>query len=272
MAAWRHYSTWTEKTYESYRSYVARMAPTKRGEKDDCADLSLDLMIDFASSNGLPLNFWDASGTLYASKALCPFDSDKKPRTTETYRITDQFKLIVKKYIQTKSLYLYNTDKNDSAPEPGDLMIRYTTKMTIFGERTDLHHTALVFAAYPAWRPHPKENAEDVPSFPGGKAAMDQTSVNEYFRGTVYTDGSKWDGTTKYRVADGDIHFDYLNSRGDDKRNAELIYFANYDQLSKEGFEFRIYAPAVLWGWDDWDGVGYPPLLDTRKAAATLIR
>ena len=116
MAAWRHYSTWTEKTYESYRSYVGRMAPSKRGEKDDCADLSLDLMIDFASSNGLPLNFWDASGTVYASMALCPFDSDNKPRVTETYRIPDQFKLIVKKYIQTKSLYLYNTEKTIRLP------------------------------------------------------------------------------------------------------------------------------------------------------------
>ena len=83
---------------------------------------------------------------------------------------------------------------------------------------------------------------------------MQQFYTTEYFRGTVNDDG-----VTTYRRPDKDIHFDYLNSRGEDKRNAEVIYYANAAQLADDGFEFRKYAPKVLDNWLDWDGEGRPP-------------
>ncbi len=250
MAAWAHHSQWTDdRYYLAYRKYVRSTAPGLMGRKEDCADLSIMLMIDFAAQSGLPLSFYDVDDWLYASKAATPYGPFRKLGTP--WATKADYTRIVQQNIQTKSLHERNTKINVAGPQEGDLMMRYTT--TVLGI-TDKHHTALVFAVYPPGKAHPRENDAKLPSFPGDDAALKQFNVTEYFRGTVDDDGK-----TAYRRADKDIHFDYLNSRGEDKRNAELIYFANAAQLKDIGFEFRQYSSDVLDNWPDWDGTGFPP-------------
>ena len=73
---------------------------------------------------------------------------------------------------------------------------------------------------------------------------MKESTVTQYFRGDTVNgeEGTR----TASRLPGKDWHFDYLNSRGDAKRNAELIYFANAKDFLKYGFEFRIYSDEVL--------------------------
>jgi hypothetical protein len=232
----------------AYRKFAQTSAPSLKGRKEDCADLSIMVLINFAQSNALPLSFYDVDDWLYASKANSPIGPFRKfglPWFTK-----ENYTRIVQQNIQTKSLYQRNTVINVAGPQIGDLMMRYTTFLGI----TRKHHTALVFAVYPPGKPHPRENDKSLPSFPGDDAAMAQFNVIEYFKGTVDSDGK-----TAHRRPDKDIHFDYLNSRGDDKRNSELIYYVNAAQLRDDGFEFRQYSPDVLDNWSDWDGAGLPP-------------
>lgn len=249
MAAWAHHAQWSDSLYYlAYRKYAQSTAPGFMGRSEDCADLSIMLLIDFAAQSGLPLSFYDVDDWLYASKAKTPIGPFRK--LGAPWSAKSDYTRIVQKNIQTKSLYQRNTTINVAGPQPGDLLMRYTTFMGV----TDKHHTALVFAVYPPGTSHPRDKDNSLPSFPGDDVALKQFKVTEYFRGTV--DG---DGKTAYRQPDKDIHFDYLNSRGDDKRNAELIYFANAAQLQDQGFEFRQYSSDILDNWADWSGDGMPP-------------
>jgi hypothetical protein len=253
MTAWRHYNKWTDGFYKKYRADVSTKAPKLEKRKEDCADLSIKLLIEFAARNGLPVTFKDADGFLYVSKATAPLGPNKMWRPSQQWFSADMYTSVVQSYIQTKALWLYNTLENSSGPEPGDLMMKYSTNPII--HTTHDHHTALVFTVYPPLTPHPNANLP-IPSFPGREKASSQYNVTQYFMGTVDKDN---DWITAYRTPDTSIHFDYLNSRGSAKRNAELIYYANYAQLRAEGFEFRRYAPLVLDNWADWNGEGWPP-------------
>jgi hypothetical protein len=63
VAAWKHYAYWTEHVYDAkYRKYVMHHAARYEGDTNDCADLSLILLIEFAAANGLPLTFSDNAG------------------------------------------------------------------------------------------------------------------------------------------------------------------------------------------------------------------
>jgi hypothetical protein len=69
MAAWKHYKFWTDHLYDAlYRKYVMDNAAKYEGYTEDCADLSLFLLIDFAAENGLPLTFYDNAGVRYISR------------------------------------------------------------------------------------------------------------------------------------------------------------------------------------------------------------
>jgi hypothetical protein len=140
-----------------------------------------------------------------------------------------------------------NTEVNSNGPDPGDLMMRY-------GGIRRRHHTALVLSVYAPLAVHPQWRNPGVPDFPGSDAAEKQAHVTRYFMGT-----KNGDGATAYRGPDMWWHFDYLNSRSDAKRNAELIYFANENQFRADDFEFRMYSESVIDNWDDWNGIGVPP-------------
>ena len=135
---------------------------------------------------------------------------------------------------------------------PGDLLIIFGVQpMTPWEVR---HHTAIVFRVYNIGELHPRWDDKSVPDFPGPDKAKSDGTGTEYFKGTVGDSGA-----TAFRFVDGDTHFDYLNHRGSDKPNAELIYYASKRQALAEGFQFRVYSPQALDNWSDWDGKGVPP-------------
>lgn len=273
MPAWKHTSLWTPAVYQKYRKYVEKTVPNAskgvfEGAHEDCADLSIRLLIDFAQLSGLPVTFRDVSGWRYISKAEraygppgAPFSTDHPQAAIHNFKsgdrvadgtmvpwfTKDDFAKMVMENIQTKSLWFLNTEENPSGPDPGDLMMRY-------GGIHRYHHTALVLSVYAPYATHPLWRNPGIPDFPGADVAEKQKNVTRYFMGTKGDDGR-----TAYRTPDMWWHFDYLNSRGDAKRNAELIYFANENQLANDDdFEFRIYSESVTDNWDDWDGRGVP--------------
>jgi hypothetical protein len=258
MGAWTHKNAWNAGFYTRYRQYVAQNAPSYKGTKHvDCADLSITLLIDFAAKNFLPVTFRDADGSLLCSKAQGTWRCSQSFPTKAELRgplfvHPAVFLGVVRKQIQVKSLWYWNTVENPSNFGPGDLMMRYSS----FAGVTTQDHAALVFAVYRPGTPHPRASDKTLKNFPGRDNAMQDFGGTEYFMGTPDVDN---DWATSYKQPDIYWHFDYLNSRGDKKRNAELIYFANKNFFEADGFEFRQYAPRVLDNWDDWDGNGPPP-------------
>lgn len=204
---------------------VSQLRCSKRANKErsdkDCADLSMELLIDFAKEHGLPVTFLDASGFIFCSKASFAFGPWRNARAYALWYSKETFTKWVQEFIQTKSLYKYNTEKNASGPEAGDLMMRYTT-VPILGI-TDDHHTALVFAVYPPGAYNARFDGDDIQDFPGDFKAMRDFKTTRYFRGTtvrVQRDiaSSDFDDVAGNHGPDNDVYFDYLNSRG--KKNA----------------------------------------------------
>jgi hypothetical protein len=200
------------------------------------------LLIEFAAQEGLPVALKDNDGNVYRSRTeytsyaiggvaggvMGVLGIGYAARNTVSWKNADEFYQAVKQRIGAEALYGPNTVVNYGPPAPGDLMLRKT-------------HCALVYRVYPPGERHPLAGDTKIPSFPGAATAKQQSHVTEYFKGTV---GS--DGVTLSRDPDQDYHYDYLNSRADAKRNAELIYFANAAQIHSDNFVFCKYAAAVL--------------------------
>jgi hypothetical protein len=265
MAAWEHSNKmgWTDESYMAYRAYVVHQAESYQGRPEDCADLSMLLLIEFAADQGLAVTFIDNEDQLYISKAegvfvdsiayqhrhrLSPPPGTQVPELQAKVVSRDlrwntryEFTTVVKRRIGAKSLWRRNTIVNPHGPQAGDLLLSES-------------HAGLVFAAYPPGVDHAKLFDRGITDFPGSDAAKEQVNKTAYFKGTVNIYGR-----TAYRSADGDTHFDYLNSRSNKKRNAELIYFANARQAQDDGFQFCMYGKQVLDNWFDWDGQGIPP-------------
>jgi hypothetical protein len=259
MAAWKHSNStgWNSKAYQAYRDYVMTNAASYKGAHEDCADLSVRLLIRFAAKEGLAVSFGDNAGRRYISKAegevLPPLEFGLDPRPNlraikaavtgrETWNTPQEFTEVVEQRIGAEALWKRNTARNWGGPQAGDLMLTED-------------HAALVFGVYAPGQWHPKWRDVTIPDFPGDEAAKAQVHQLEYYKGTV----SAETGVTSYRRPDDDYHFDYLNSRSKHKRNAELIYFANKRQAVEDGFVFCSYGSTVLDNWFDWDGDGSPP-------------
>jgi len=262
MAAWKHSQTgWDDKAYSGYRKHAMSVAPSFRGRQEDCADLSMLLLINFAVSNGLPLTFEDNAGRRYISKAegtLLRWGGGPYLLSDPTWSTSEDFRRIVRQRIGVAALWERNTVVNPHGPEPGDLMIIYRLGFTsgagILGSMKLRHHTSLVYRVYKVAELHAKWNDKSIPNFPGSETAETQMNVTEYFKGTVNEDGA-----TAFRTLDMDPHLDYLNHRGEAKPSAELIYYANARQVRDDGFQFRMYSKVVLDNWVDWNGQGTPP-------------
>lgn len=272
MPAWKSTNRWSESMYQQYRASTTTIAKGLGGTKGvDCADLTITPLVQFAAAHFLPVTFLNMEGVLLCSNADQPWDINGEKINRPWFSDTT-FLDVVRDLINVKSLYKHNTiDRGDSPIKPGDLGMRYES---IFG-KTILDHAFLVFEVYPPTVPHRYEKTKTIPDFPGSDAAEKQQNVTEYFMGTRKVEWSLGEkipdsafGPTDYRHSDLSTHFDYLNSRGDNKRNAELIYYANAQQFTKNGFEFLMYAPRVLDNWDDWAnpkarpprGLGFPSL------------
>jgi len=241
MPAWIQTASWTTAHYQDYRDFVKKDASSYRWRTEDCADLSMIALIDFAAARGLPLTFTDMHRGIYPSighEALFNNDFRFSPRFYH-WHTKDAFTEAVTDGVGVGSLWKYNTVVNKDGPMPGDLMMKFTT-----GRRA-YHHASLVFGVYPPGQSHTKQNDRSVLNYPGDDDAEDQYWTTEYFKGTLGSDEK-----TASRLPDKDTHIDYLNHRGHKKPLAELIYFANARQFQDEGFEFRMYSPWVLAGDD----------------------
>jgi hypothetical protein len=236
MPAWTHTATWDDAAKKAFRKEVWLFASSKVGTKGlDCADLSMSMLIDFASRKGLPVTFRDNDDVAYSS-----IKSEQDPSATFTntkWSNKEEYVKVVTRRVGTKALDAKNLDPADKTPiEEGDLMIAFDGH---------LHHTALVFRAYAAGAAHPQEKDLGIPNFPGDAIAISQKDQWFYYRGTILEETD--DRVTKIsRTPDNDPHVDYLNYRSRKKGMAELILFGNATQLRKDGFKFRFYSDDVF--------------------------
>jgi hypothetical protein len=262
MAAWDHRYGWTADVYYRYRKYVMAKARSYEKSDRDCADLSVTLMIEFAAKHSLCVTFQDAADGVYISKAKGLIRRTPKGAELDddvTWNTKDEFLNAVLKRTSAWDLFHFNSRTNEYGPTPGDLMLR--AKKGWFGPISyPDSHAALVFGTYRPGQAADSEYKDDpatYPNFPGGDVAMKQLNQTRYFRGDVDANGV----TLSREVTppfDKDIHFNFLNSRGDAKRNAELIYFANARQLLGDGFSFCEYSYFVTDNWPDFKGDGVP--------------
>src|SRR4029078_8053937 len=221
MAASQHYQYWSSKVYEiGYREFVKANAEKLEGDTRDCADLSLSLLIEFAAIHGLPVTFYDNAGMRYISKG--GRQSPSGGLLGKTWKDKESYMKGVLSRIGAKSLFNQNMEPNPRGPEPGDLMIKED-------------HAALVFRVLPTVTPHPYATKYGVPGgiplFPGPAKAALELNQTRYFR-DVPVASYPWP------------HFDYLTHRGDGKpkkQKAELIFFADVQDMLREGFQFRRY-------------------------------
>src|SRR4051794_7385047 len=119
MAAWMHsdINGWNGDRYAEYRSFVAAKAPDLRGRKEDCADLSMMLLIQFAADKMLTVSFEDSRGTLYISKAEGAIKGygTRYGATLDTdlgLRTPDEFTTMVQRKIDVAALWERNTLQN----------------------------------------------------------------------------------------------------------------------------------------------------------------
>ncbi|MBK8258516.1 MAG: hypothetical protein IPK82_38385 [Polyangiaceae bacterium] len=242
MAAWRHTAYWKSSDYfTQYRRYVQERARDYMGRTEDCADISVLLIINFAAEKGLPVTFTDGDGVLYCSKA----EQQHPSRVLRTLEWGDgdqaAYAQAIQRRISSSNLIARNLEANDIGPQPGDLMIKSD-------------HTALVFSWFPvpaasSWS-HPKDAdfvAGKIPLFPGQEIARKQLDQLEYFR------------QAPSDVPDSMGYIDYLNHRGEGKQRAELIYRAPVSEMQRQGLKFMKYNADVLRDWENWDGKGAPP-------------
>jgi hypothetical protein len=236
MAAWLHSRRWSPTVYGEYRKYVRSRAPLLKGRTEDCADLSVFLLVEYAAAKGLPLTFLDNANVCYASKA--PRQTPGDLLFSKSWNTKDDFFRAVKARVGASSLLLKDTVQNPKGPEPGDLMLKSD-------------HAALVFAVYLPGQRHPRSTETAIPLYPGRVQAARQTNILEYFRNE---EGNMIGPPPMVS------HFDYLNHRGEGgKQQAELMLYARVDDPDFVDFRFRMFNPVVLENWDDWSGEGKPP-------------
>jgi len=271
MAAWDHRYGWNADVYYRYRKYVMFKAKDYEKSDRDCADLSITLLINFAADMHLCLTFTDATGGRYISKAkglIRPANRGGWALDDDiTWSSKEEFVKAVLGRTSAWDLAHHNSRINQYGPTPGDLMLR--ARKGWFGPFAyPASHAALVFGTYaPGQLAQPEyQDVKGYPNFPGGDAAMKEFNQTRYFRGDVDAKGVTMSREPKPPF-DKDVHFSFLNSRGQAKRNAELIYFANARQVRDEGFDFYEYSLLVTDNWPDFNGDGVPPFHTHRYRA-----
>lgn len=261
MAAWNHTSSWTDTYYDAYRKYVNASASAMKGREEDCADLSILLIVEFAAREGLPLTFIDNQGIYYSSRdegqsvdkgmhltydridiptggvtvnsrgdfawQTAPLEIPKGfiySSFNYTWRTKDEYYTAVKNRINAGVLFEKNTEVNPFGPQAGDLLLSDS-------------HAGLVIDSFPVGVAHPKAADTSIQSWVDQATALKEVNVLEYFRdnhGVINEDN-------KLKA-----HFDYLNHRGKKKPKAELIYFRRAEDALADGFQFRRYNAMVL--------------------------
>jgi hypothetical protein len=264
MPAWEHKYGWRQSVYDRYRLFVRDTAKSLEGDDHDCADLSIMLIVQFAAKHNLCLTFRDGVDGMYISKASGmisgPLGGPYELSDDITWNSQDEYLHVVQKRTSAKDLIFRNTRPNSTGPTAGDLMLRYKAADHWYRDNSE-GHAALVFYYYDVGVPcedKVKNDERTYPSYPGDDKAKADFQQTKYFRGDVDENNVTISRELKPPF-DKDLHFNYLNSRSNKKRNAELIYFANARQLKEDGFDFYEYNLIVTDNWKNWDGTGVPP-------------
>ena len=128
-----------------------------RRRSEDCADLSMLLLIEFAASNGLPVTLRDNDGNAYSSKGEVTYHQRRiwgLPTGylgANTWGNKDEFYQVVRDRIGAEALFKENTaSDNNFVPAMGDLLLNSS-------------HCAIVFRVYPPGAPHQLWNNSTVP-------------------------------------------------------------------------------------------------------------
>ena len=225
MATWSHRAYWTPQVYGNYRRYVQANAPRLKGRTQDCADLSIYLIVEFAAPNGLPLTFVDNANVRIISKGSITVSGCRCRVEVEAFQLEVGLLPGGDHAHQREGTVVVEYRRQYGGPEPGDLMLK--------GD-----HAALVYAVYQPGSRHARAQDTQVPVFPGAQQAAIQPTTQEYFRDA---DGQMVGPVTPVR------RFDYLNHRGEGgKQAAELIYFAPVNDPGFSGFQFRKFNSLVL--------------------------
>jgi hypothetical protein len=254
MAAWKDSNTWNNASFNGYKEFVATQAPSYKGSTEDCADLSIKLLIDYAAGRYLPVSFWSTWDVLYSSRAAHQWPGVWPPNTLGlSWSDKKSFYDAVKRRIDSKSLLEKNTNPVDNCADvwTGDLMLK--------GD-----HTAIVFAVYQPGEVHRFLQRADIPDFPGPDIAASELDVLEYFRTARTLRGSSRSIPPPEL---NKVHIDYLNHRGEafpptasKKQKAELIYFADAQEMvTTLKFSYRRFSYVrVLNNWPNWNGEVLP--------------
>jgi RHS repeat-associated protein len=228
LAAWKHTSWWDDSWKKKYRDYVNMHAQDYLGRTEDCADLSMTLLIDFAAANGLPVTLRVDTGHLIISKS-CKWSNK------------DDFLEFVKRKIGSKALFDQNTGPalKEEEIRAGDLII-------------STHHTALVVKAM-----KPGESSfGQILSFDettGGPVAYQQpfTQLWDDAAAKAHPGQLQWiynpESTAGYRV-------DYLNHTGFWQPYARMKYNQLDSVLIADGYQFRFWHDIVFSNYKTWTG------------------
>jgi RHS repeat-associated protein len=223
LAAWTHSRYWDYAWKGKYAEYVANNFRKYLGNQSDCADLTMLVLIDFASDNGLPLTFWHGSGCIYASKS-CKF--------SEKQAFIDK----VTKGIGSRDLWgtgrTYNTGQalGEMDIGSGDVYV-------------EAGHAALVVNV--AW-----QGALSLGQVRRGNQVVAKPGIllwNEHFA-NQHPDILEW--IYNPSSVDG-VRVDYLNHSGRLRPNAEIKY--NRAPSTMPG-EFRPWGDPVFSNYEYWTG------------------
>jgi RHS repeat-associated protein len=223
-AAWEHTQYWTPTLQNQYRQFVFDNYKKYLGRTEDCADLTMLLLLDFASDNGLPITMWHGSECLFVSKS-CNFSTKEEfvNKVLSDIGSRDLF--------GTGKTYNSGPDKSEGQILAGDIYVEPD------------HAALVVFAAWPGGVSlgQQMQNGK-IGAKPGvwewdASVAEQNPNQLEWIYNPSSTDG--------YRV-------DYLNHTGSkNRKKAEVKY--NRRPSTMPG-KFRFWGDGVFSNYKNWTG------------------
>jgi hypothetical protein len=231
LAAWKHTNWWNDRWKKKYRQFVASKAKQYMGRPEDCADLTMLVLIDFAEKNGLFLTFWRNDGCIYISKS-CKFGNAKSFKDT----VFDKVGSHALFNTEGKS---YNTGPNKKIEDvlPGDVYVQE-------GHARLVVHVAQPDALSTGQTRYKKKDGTQYVGAKKGIWSWNKKSAEENpdHLEWIYDERS----TEGYRI-------DYLNHYGSSRPKAEMQYNRLYSDFP-EGGVFRAWGEDVFRNYENWDG------------------
>lgn len=257
LAAWKHTNWWNDGWKQKYRNFVSQHAKDYVKRPEDCATLTVMLLVDFAAKNGLPVTLRGQGGCLWISKS-CQF---WKGKDDFYQRVTKGGK--GQRGVHSYEVFNHNTgpDKKDEAILSGDV-------------GTKLGHAFLVVNAM---KPGVLSAGQqrNLPTTSPAPTSQPTTARRPTSQPTTATAGvitakpwvQKWDEVYAYSHPEKhffiyspsstkEVRIDYLNHSGVGKRTAvaEIKYNRLVSELKAAGFHFRFWHRIVFSNYKTWDG------------------